>query len=54
MSSPSVTAVIVTRDRPLIYLYHPMYQTAFTARLTGFRAMPDGIIRFQGVRLAPG
>jgi len=45
---------IVIRDRPLIYLYHMKYQTAFTARLSGFRAMPDGIIRFQGVRLAPG
>ena len=45
---------LVIRDRPLIYLYHPMYQTAFTARLTGFRAMPDGIVRIQGVRLAPG
>ena len=43
---------IVRRDRPLIYLYHPKYQTAFTARLTGFRAMPDGIIRWQGIRLA--
>jgi peptide/nickel transport system substrate-binding protein len=46
---------IIQAERPLIYLYHPKYQTAFTARLTGFQAMPDGIIRFQGVRLAaPG
>jgi peptide/nickel transport system substrate-binding protein len=44
---------IVQRDRPLIYLYHPNYTTAYTARLSGFVPMPDGIIRMQGIRLAP-
>lgn len=43
---------IVQRDRPLIYLWHPRLFMAYTQRLAGFRAVPDGIIRFQGVRLA--
>jgi peptide/nickel transport system substrate-binding protein len=43
---------ILRTERPLIYLYHRTYDTAHTARLSGFRAIPDGIIRFQGMRLA--
>jgi peptide/nickel transport system substrate-binding protein len=41
-------------ERPLVYLYHPMYwNSAFTARLTGSARCPTGS-SFQGVRLPPG
>lgn len=38
-------------DRHIIYLYHTQLFFPHTARLQGFQAYPDGIIRFQGVTL---
>ncbi|MFO7544183.1 MAG: ABC transporter substrate-binding protein, partial [Trueperaceae bacterium] len=38
-------------DRHIIYLYHTQLFFPHTARLEGFQAYPDGIIRFQGVQL---
>ena len=39
------------RDRPIIYLFHRHWLWAFTNRLTGFKPMPDGLIRLQGLML---
>ena len=39
------------QDLPNIYLYHPKWLYAFTARLSGFIPYPDGLIRPQGLRL---
>lgn len=36
---------------PIIYLYHPKWLYAHTAKLSGFVAYLDGIIRPQGLRL---
>jgi peptide/nickel transport system substrate-binding protein len=37
------------KDLPIIYLYHPVNIVGLSARLTGFRPVPDGIIRLQGL-----
>lgn len=39
----------VGKDVPAIYLYHPVNIVGMQARLTGFRAVPDGLIRLQGL-----
>ena len=39
------------QDLPNIYLYHPKWLYASTARLSGFIPYPDGVIRPQGLRL---
>jgi peptide/nickel transport system substrate-binding protein len=39
------------RDLPNIYLYHPKWLYASTARLSGFIPYPDGLVRPQGLRL---
>jgi peptide/nickel transport system substrate-binding protein len=44
-------AAIVLKDRPDIYLYHRHWLYAYVPRLTGFRPMPDGLVRVQGLKL---
>jgi peptide/nickel transport system substrate-binding protein len=44
-------AAIVLKDRPDIYLYHRHWLWAYTSKLSGFRAIPDGLVRVQGLRL---
>ena len=39
------------KDLPLIYLYHPKFLYAATAKLSGFTPYPDGLIRPQGLRM---
>lgn len=43
---------ILNQDLPIIYLYYQPWIYAHTARLKGFTAYPDGMIRLQGVTLA--
>jgi peptide/nickel transport system substrate-binding protein len=38
-------------DLPIIYLYHPVNIVGLSAKLSGFRAVPDGIIRLQGLSI---
>jgi peptide/nickel transport system substrate-binding protein len=38
-------------DGWMIYLYHPKYLIAHTARLEGFKPYPDGLLRVTGVKL---
>ena len=40
------------RDLPITYLYSPRNIVAMTAKLSGFRPVPDGIIRIQGLEMA--
>ncbi len=40
-------------DLPIIYLWTPRYIVGHQAKLTGFQTMPDGLMRLQGVKLAP-
>ncbi|HXX85932.1 MAG TPA: ABC transporter substrate-binding protein [Casimicrobiaceae bacterium] len=44
-------AAIVLKDRPLVYLYHRHWLWAYTTRLSGFRPIPDGLVRVQGLKL---
>jgi peptide/nickel transport system substrate-binding protein len=46
-----VAAEHILQDLPIIYLYHPKWLYAHTARLSGFTPYPDGVIRPQGLRL---
>ena len=46
-------AVAVLQDElPIIYLYHTLWLCAAKAKLQGFKPLPDGIMRFDGVRMA--
>jgi peptide/nickel transport system substrate-binding protein len=40
------------RDLPLTYLYNARITMAMTAKLQGFRPIPDGMIRVQGLEMA--
>ena len=42
---------IILEDNPKIYLYHRRVLIAHTARLEGYRQMPDGLVRVVGLRL---
>jgi peptide/nickel transport system substrate-binding protein len=37
------------KDLPIIYLYHPVNVVGLSAKLSGFRPVPDGMIRLQGL-----
>jgi peptide/nickel transport system substrate-binding protein len=37
------------KDLPIIYLNHPVNIVGLSAKLSGFRPVPDGIIRLQGL-----
>jgi peptide/nickel transport system substrate-binding protein len=44
--------LIVRQDLPIIYLQSPVNVVGMSARLTGFRPVPDGMIRLQGLEIA--
>jgi peptide/nickel transport system substrate-binding protein len=44
-------AAIVLRDRPIVYLFHRHWLWAHTAKLSGLRSIPDGLVRVQGLKL---
>jgi len=44
-------ATHVIKDRPIIYLYHRNWLWAHSARLTGLRTVPDGMVRVQGLQM---
>ena len=39
------------KDLPLLYLYAPVNIVGHSAKLTGFRPVPDGLIRLQGLEM---
>jgi len=43
-------AAIVLKDRPIVYLYHRHWLWAYTAKLSGLRTIPDGLVRVQALR----
>jgi peptide/nickel transport system substrate-binding protein len=45
-------AARVMKERPVIYLYHRNWLWAYTARLSGVREIPDGLLRVTGLKLA--
>ena len=40
----------VLTDRPIVYLYHRHWLWAYNAKLSGLRAVPDGMVRVQGLK----
>jgi peptide/nickel transport system substrate-binding protein len=44
-------AAIVLKDRPIVYLFHRHWLWAHTAKLSGLRTIPDGLVRVQGLKL---
>jgi peptide/nickel transport system substrate-binding protein len=44
-------AAHVARDRPVVYLFHRNWLWAHAAKLTGLRAVPDGLVRVQGLKM---
>jgi len=44
-------AAIVQKDRPIVYLYHRNWLWAHSAKLTGLRTVPDGLVRVQGLKM---
>jgi peptide/nickel transport system substrate-binding protein len=46
-----VWRIAIERDRSRIYLWHRRNIVGYTARLAGFRAHPDGLVRFTDLRM---
>jgi peptide/nickel transport system substrate-binding protein len=46
-----IVAANVARDRPIIYLFHRHWLWAHSARLSGLRTVPDGMVRVQGLKM---
>ena len=44
-------AVQVSKDRPIVYLFHRNWLWAHSAKLTGLRTVPDGLVRVQGLKM---
>ncbi len=42
---------VIATENPIIYLYHPQYMFAYSAKLAGFVPYPDGIIRLRNVSM---
>ncbi|MFI5399497.1 MAG: ABC transporter substrate-binding protein [SAR324 cluster bacterium] len=41
----------ISQNRTIIYLYHQKFTTAFSRRVSGLQAPPDGLLRLAGIRL---
>jgi peptide/nickel transport system substrate-binding protein len=44
-------AATTLKDRPIVYLFHRHWLWAYTTKLSGFRPIPDGLVRLQGLKL---
>jgi peptide/nickel transport system substrate-binding protein len=51
MAAYDKIATQIQRDRPIIYLFHRHWLWAHTAKLTGLRTVPDGMVRVQGLKM---
>jgi peptide/nickel transport system substrate-binding protein len=46
-----IAGEVVGKVRPIVYLYHRHWLWAHTAKLSGFRVVPDGMVRVQGMKM---
>ena len=46
-------AARVLKDRPIVYLYHRNWLWVHSAKLSGVRSVPDGLLRVVGLKSAP-
>jgi peptide/nickel transport system substrate-binding protein len=44
-------AAQVQKDRPIVYLFHRHWLWAHSAKLSGLRTVPDGMVRVQGLKM---
>lgn len=44
-------AGIILQDKPIVYIYHRRVLIAHTAKLEGYKQMPDGLVRVMGLKL---
>jgi peptide/nickel transport system substrate-binding protein len=44
-------AAILLKDRPDIYLFHRHWLWAYSTKISGLRAVPDGLVRVQGLQM---
>ena len=44
-------AAIALKDRPIVYLFHRHWLWAYTTKLSGLKAVPDGLVRVQGLKM---
>jgi len=44
-------AARVDKDRPIVFIFHRHWLWAHSAKLTGLRTVPDGLVRVQGLRM---
>ena len=51
MAAYDKIAQAVAKDRPIVYLYHRNWLWAHTAKLSGLRTVPDGMVRVQGLKM---
>src|SRR4051812_7443574 len=47
----AVAVQTVAKDRPIVYLYHRNWLWAHSAKLSGLRTVPDGMVRVQGLKM---
>jgi peptide/nickel transport system substrate-binding protein len=46
-------AALEQKDVPISYIYTTRYFNGMSAKLSGFKPVADGMIRLQGITLAP-
>ena len=44
-------AAVALKDRPIVYLFHRHWLWAYSSKLSGFRTVPDGLVRVNGLRV---
>ena len=44
-------AATVLKDRPIVYLFHRHWLWAYSTKVSGFRTVPDGLVRVQGLKM---
>jgi peptide/nickel transport system substrate-binding protein len=44
-------AAIALKDRPIVYLFHRRWLWAYSPKVSGFRPLPDGLVRVQGLKM---
>ena len=41
----------IAGERPIVYLFHRHWLWAYSSKLSGFRTVPDGMVRVQGLKM---
>jgi peptide/nickel transport system substrate-binding protein len=45
-------AAQIMKERPIVYLFHRHWIWGHSAKLSGFRTVPDGMVRVQGLKIS--